>query len=290
MITPPVKNNDWIPNLTGRVDPIVEQAIQYLFKAVYLLRSGKGLSSQAITKITQLALPAITAAVIPAANTALSAGGSNPLSIQSLPGTSSTPQPAALTVVTSLPGPTDPLSVIGSTVIYQGVQWTYTLLPGVSSTPFWFRSSALGTSLQGTHADRLAKFPATSYPPGTSFYETDRTVTYQVQVVGGVNVWLFLTGVMRDVLANIPTGLGANDTTFWFKATDYMHDYNWNGSAWHFNPADPGSDFYTTTLNPAGPNGGLWGQANGSVYAVAQDNGTTANVTSSVTANSWLRR
>ena len=31
----------WIPNLTGRVDSIVEQAIRFLFEAVYDLRDGK---------------------------------------------------------------------------------------------------------------------------------------------------------------------------------------------------------------------------------------------------------
>ena len=33
--------NKWIPNLTGRVDSVVEQAIRYLFEAVYALRDGK---------------------------------------------------------------------------------------------------------------------------------------------------------------------------------------------------------------------------------------------------------
>jgi hypothetical protein len=282
---------DWIPNLAGRVDPQVEQAIQFLFRAVYSIRAGTGISTAGLEKITQVVIPGLTTAVTPGVVRSISPGGSNPLpGVGGNPNNpSTTPQPASLTPVTALPGPNDPLSVIGSTVLYQGVQWTYTLLPNVSPTPFWFRSSALGTTLQDTHANRLANYPATSYPVGTNFYETDTTITYQVQDIGG-NVWLYVNGVFRDVLANIPTGLGVDDFGYWFKATDFLHDYNWDGTAWHFATSDPGSDFYTTTLNPAGPNGGLWGKADGSTYTVAQDNGTTANVTTSVTANTWLRR
>ena len=180
--------------------------------------------------------------------------------------------------------------MVGQAIIFEGVQWVYTSLPGVSSQPFWFRSAAIGTTLQDTHANRVANFPASSYPVGTNFYETDTTITYQVQNIGGSNVWLYINGVFRDVLANIPVGLGVDDFGYWFKATDYFHDYNWNGTAWHFATADPGSDFLTESLNPAGPNGGLWGKSDGSTYAVAQDNGTTSNVTTSVLANFWLRR
>ncbi len=32
---------DWIPNLSNKVDPQVDQAIRYLFQAVYALRDGK---------------------------------------------------------------------------------------------------------------------------------------------------------------------------------------------------------------------------------------------------------
>lgn len=34
------KPQNWIPSLTGRVDPVVEQAIRYLFEAAYSLRDG----------------------------------------------------------------------------------------------------------------------------------------------------------------------------------------------------------------------------------------------------------
>lgn len=288
---PANKNNDnWIPNLTGRVDPIAEQAIDYLFRAVYMLRSGVGISTQAITKITEAALPAITASVIPATNIALAAGGSNPLSIQNLPGISSSPQPASITVVTALPMPGDPLSTLGSTVSFQGVQYTYTVLPILGSTPFWQLSAALGTTYNGTHALRLANFDPKNSPIGVSFYETDRGATYQVQSVAGSHAWVYVSGVMNDLIANIPSDLGLNDVGFLFNATDFQHQYSWNGTVWHFASSDSGSDFYLTSGNPAGPNGGLWGKADGTTYSVAQDDSTVASVVSSVITNGWLRR
>lgn len=283
-----LKETDWIPNLSGRLDPQSEQAVQYLFRAVYSLRNGTGINAAGIKRIVGGGATQILNFTTPAAAKNLAAGGSNPLTIQNLPGVSSSPQPAALTPVTSLPPSGDPLSVVGSTVIYQGVQWTYTLLPGVSASPFWLRSSALSTTLQGTHAERVATSPDL-YPIGTQWYETDTTITYQIQNTGS-NIWLYINGVFRDVLANIPTGLGADDAQYWFKATDYLHDYNWDGAAWHFASADSGSDFQTFTLNPTGPNGGLWGKCDGSTYNVAQDDGTIAAVVSPITANNWLRR
>lgn len=41
---PDTQTANWIPNLTGRVDPAVEQAIRYLFGAVYHLRDRSGIA------------------------------------------------------------------------------------------------------------------------------------------------------------------------------------------------------------------------------------------------------
>jgi hypothetical protein len=87
---------------------------------------------------------------------------------------------------------------------------------------------------------------------------------------------------LRGLIAHIPTYLDAGDDGTTFYATDYGHAYRWSGTAlaWSFLEGDCGSGFVTMG-KPDGtaPNGGLWGLCDGSTYAVAQANGTTANVT-----------
>jgi hypothetical protein len=58
-----------------------------------------------------------------------------------------------------------------------------------------------------------------------------------------------------------------------------MHRFRWNGTNWSFLEGDASG--YVVIGQPDGtpPNGGLWGLCDGSVYAVAQGEGTTHNVT-----------
>lgn len=278
----------WTPNLSGRVDPIVKQAIEYLFQAIYALQNGSLTPQGAknvVSQTQQLTINAIQKQVIDTTVKAISPGGSNPLPPPP-------PVPAGIPTVTVLPPPGDPLSVIGQAVNFNGQQWVFTANPAPGGAPFWKLSVAQGTTIVDTHANRIANYPPGNYPIGVNFQESDRGVTYQIQFISGANRWLYVNGRMNDVIANIPTDLGLYDDTFWFNATDYQHQYTWSGSGlvFHFAAGDPGSDFSTTTLNPAGPNGGLWGKEDGSTYQVAQDDGSLASVVSSVTANSWLRR
>ena len=95
---------------------------------------------------------------------------------------------------------------------------------------------------------------------------------------------------MAGALASLPVGLGAADAGFHYQALDYKHLYIWGGSAWTFDPNDPGSGFLTV----AGPGffiaDGLYGLCDGSTYTVAQGNGTTNSVTPAVAANTYIRR
>jgi len=93
-------------------------------------------------------------------------------------------------------------------------------------------SSAPATVIEDTHANRLAHYPATTYAVGTLFFETDREVMYSVNLVGGVNAWVYMLGIMTNVFANRPTDLGTNDVNFLFLATDVGTLYQWTGSAW----------------------------------------------------------
>jgi hypothetical protein len=108
--------------------------------------------------------------------------------------------------------------------------------------PAWSVLNLRGGTIEGTHANRLTggRYDAENLVVGTKFLETDRTVAYIVQVVAGVNTWIYASGVMRDVFANRPAGgtLGANDNGLRFFATDQTHEWRWNGTAWIVQPAN----------------------------------------------------
>lgn len=153
-----------------------------------------------------------------------------------------------------------------------------------------FKSTGGGAVLVGTHAARLLLDPG-SYDFGTLFFETDRTVFYIVLDNGsGVHVWKYACGEYADVLANIPGGLGANDTGFLFGATDYLHLWRWAGAAWHFAPGDTGSGMIVATGNGIAPFGGAWAFCDGSGATVATDaGGTTAVVTPNLTGEVFIK-
>lgn len=193
------------------------------------------------------------------------------------------PPPTGPSTVTALPASGEP----GQQVLFNGTlyQWVGSAqYPGIPG--FWEPVVTTPPALQDTHANRLAHFPASSYPDGTTFFETDRTIIYIVQA----SVWTYYSGAMADVLANIPSDLGSADAGFPFQATDFRHLYRWSGAVWAFDPNDMGSG----QLVFAGPgfflSTGLWGLCDGSTYTVAQSNGTTSPVTTSVITNTYIRR
>lgn len=277
---------NWMPSLTGRVDPIVEQAILYLFRAVYSLRNGTGFGPGAKVAISDVVAPSVNIEMLSKEIAkAISASGSSPLDVTGLPGTLGTPQTAAgNAIVTALPGPNDPLSFLGNQVIFNGVPFRYISFNG--SAPFWSQQVSTAAILYDTAAN-LVNYPAANYPVGTLYTMSDRTnVQYIVQDIGGTFTWLFYNGVYVDVLANIPT-LGVNDANFQFHSSDYQQIWTWSGTVWNFSPGS-GSGYYTQTNGPA-PFGGVWGLADGSTYNVTQNDATLAPVVTPIAVNTWLR-
>lgn len=94
------KSKNWIPNLTGRVDSVVEQAIQYLFRAVYSLRDGEAGPSPVASK-----------------------GGVT--NVNNLPGLLSQPQKGMAVPVSYKPTPQDILSRPGSIILYTPTNSVY---------------------------------------------------------------------------------------------------------------------------------------------------------------------
>jgi hypothetical protein len=95
----------------------------------------------------------------------------------------------------------------------------------------------LGT-IEDTHANRLANYPAASYPLGTLFFETNPTQTdrqslYAVQLNNaGAHTWAYVAGWCEKTFSLRPSDLGASDTGFLFYATDYTVTERWNGTHW----------------------------------------------------------
>lgn len=208
---------------------------------------------------------------------ALEAGGSSPLNVTGLPGKLAEPQHAAVPTVSSLPILEDPLSQDGALVNYNDILYRFQadVEPGE-----WLPQGAVAVLIKDTHANRIDpnKYPATKYPLNSVFYESDRRVYYHVVLVNGVKTWVLLPdlGVMRDVLANKPTDLGANDVGFLFHATDYNHIWRWYGSGWQYAPGDRVSgEIAWFTENP----GVGWALCDGSNVTRTKSDATTASVT-----------
>lgn len=112
----------------------------------------------------------------------------------------------------------------------------------------------------GTHAARPA---IASVADGVIYVESDRgNVIYQAQLdAGGNPAWVYVSGTMRDTLANIPTDLGTNDKGFFFYGTDYTHTWRYTGSTWEYAPGDRASgEIAWFTADP----GTGWALCNGS--------------------------
>lgn len=282
------RKTNWIPNLSGRTDPIVEQAIRYLFRAIYHLRDTGDLSAAAKKNITDLAAAAIpTKTVIDHIAAQLSSGGSNPLNVTGLPGVLPNPQLSGPPIVTALPGPGDPLSQPGNLVIYKGIEYQFRALPGGGYS--WVVTVSVGASLNGALTTFRANFPAANYPPGTTIKLAEGP-SFIIQDVTGTHHWFYYSGYQADLLANIPTAsLVLDDAGYEFSATDYVQQYAWSGTVFHFAPASGSGQVQFFPSPP--PTYGLWGLSNGSTYSVSQDDGTTAPVTTTVLpAGYYIRR
>lgn len=193
--------------------------------------------------------------------------------------------------VSALPGPGDPLTTSGKTILYNGVQYVYSQRQG-STVLQWVALAHQGTQISDTRATR-ANYDPTTLPLGTTYYETDTTLYYTVQLIGGVNVWLFYSGYWARTQAQVPgvgATLGPNDNVLRIRTTDTAHVYIWTGTVWHFEGEGSGNYALSGTGGfPFGGTAAMWGIANGSTYAVSQDDGTTANVVSIIAANNYLR-
>ena len=92
-----------------------------------------------------------------------------------------------------------------------------------ADSPFPFtpqqRSWSEFDAIRDTQANR-ANYPAGAYS-GDFYIETDANSDVVYQSTG--SAWVYVCGIARGVLADIPTGLGTNDSGLLYEVTDYNH-------------------------------------------------------------------
>jgi len=150
----------------------------------------------------------------------LQSTGSTPLSISSLQGKAAQTQLASVPDYNSLPPNAEP----GALVVKNGQLYVFGASGAGGVLGMWETIVGAG-ALVGTHAQRLADFPATGYAQGTLFYETDRNVVYVVNT----GVWIYVAGVDSDLLGSRPVDLTVADDGFLFLATESGTLYFWDG-------------------------------------------------------------
>jgi hypothetical protein len=132
------------------------------------------------------------------------------------------------------------------------------------------------------------------------FYATDKNISYTVQIPSPANVatWVYYNGIYEDTLANIPAGLGTNSRGLVFRASDYLHNWEWTGTVWSLYYAmqmgnsagyPPGTVLYSGSA-PFGGSGQLWQACNGSTVNVSQEDATLASTVMPTITNGWYAR
>lgn len=231
-------------------------------------------------------LNAAAAAIDAGTSNGAGPGGGVPLGPGGVP-SSGTPVPPGTPVVSSLPGPTDPLSVPGTYVIYNGDPYVFTA-GLVGPDGYWALDVTGSPTIRDTFAN-LSLYNPDDYAVGTVFFATDWLVSYAVQNTDIGKQWTYYNGVYQDVIANIPAGLGVKDRNFTFRASDYFHSWVWNGTVWHLTTGGFPPGYQISVLSPAYlPPGALWHALDGTTQPISQDDGTLLNELLSTVAGYYI--
>lgn len=223
------------PFLTQIQDRVTREAIRALQERVEQIPPPDP------TVLTQTAADALYAPARQSA--ALRATGTDPLNVDNLRGVLADPQSTGIRVwpegMTTLPAPST--SRLREILTWKGVLYYFS---GEENPGVWRVLSTAAALLTGTHATRLASYPAGVSPLGLVFWETDRRQAYVVGVSGGGHAWTVLESLGGSMPGTLnpntkPGDLGTLDTGFRFLSTDYAREYRWNGSGWEDAPGAP---------------------------------------------------
>lgn len=120
------------------------------------------------------------------------------------------------------------------------------------------KAAQLPQSVKETHAKRLTT-PASSYPDGSRFFETDRGIEY---IARGKD-WNYSSGIFSCLQAALPTDLTTTDAGFLVNVSDFAHLLEWTGAGWTWGPGENGSDHILVFLTGPTPATG-WQLCDGS--------------------------
>jgi len=214
-------------------------------------------------------------------------GGGVPLDPGTGVPTEGTPVPPGTPTVTSLPPPGDPLSVVGTRIIYNGAPYVY-VAGLVGPDGYWALDVTGVPTIRDTFAN-MGLYTASSYAVGTVFFATDWLVSYAVQNTDIGLEWTYYNGIYEDVIANIPGILSVKDRNFTFRSSDYLHSWVWNGTVWHFTTGGFPAGYIISVLGPAYlPPGAVWHALDGTTQSISQDNGTLASVGLATVAGEYV--
>lgn len=146
----------------------------------------------------------------------------------------------------------------------------------------WILDIGTRVYVEGTHPQRLTdKYSPANFRPGTWFWETDRMVLYQVRIVADEPHWVYVAGMMRNILSNIPTDLTAYDAGFLFYGTDYAHTWRWTWitgppahGQWEYAPGDRASGEFAWFASDPGTG---WKLCNGTSTTRTNADASTAS-------------
>lgn len=126
----------------------------------------------------------------------------------------------------------------------------------------------IASNLFGTLAQRPSPNSVTQ---GTTYYATDRTVSY-ISISGH---WYYRDGIQRGLLSAKPSPSVLYDNGYRYYATDYDWEFVWNLITWE---RVGGANLYVESFQVAPTKNG-WGLCDGTTYTYSKDDGSTGTVT-----------
>lgn len=230
--------SNWYPQLEGQLPREAVLAIRRVLDEVYAVKGRTGTLEEADFISTERA-----ATTFGANNTRqqLQAPGSYPLNVTGLNGLLAQPQKAYVPAVSTLPNVLhDPMSQNGALVSLNGIVFWF---DGRTEPGKWKTLATAAALLTDTHANRLASYPASDYPVGTVFWESDRHLLYENQGTYGASNWVYVLGTLNVAQSSIAgLGLGQYDDGVLIYVTDYDHilKWTWGGGpgSWGWGPGN----------------------------------------------------
>lgn len=155
---------------------------------------------------------------------------------------------------------------------------------------YWRWSGGVWNYYIGSYRAAFASMPsAAEADRGFLFIASDRGDHVWRKGASAFQLLEGVGGPTRGTLANITTGLTANDAGYLYYATDYDRTYRWTGTAWEDAPGQPPREMVVYRNSASAPTG--WALCDGAAANISTSTGgTAAYTTPNLTgANKFIR-